>query len=689
MSQPRRFTRVKQSGATSNGAAVVSGYGEAAPIYVAVGWPVLPLPPKKKYSPPAGYTGADGIDPRDGDIARWRQEFVHGNVAVRMPEGVIGIDLDAYGDKHGGQTLIALESELGPLPPAHTSTARYDEDNVSGIRFYRVPAGVKYPGQAGPGIEIVQRHHRYAVVWPSIHPDTGKQYLWFDPDGYQMDGPPNVADLVELSAAWEEKLRSIGTDEFGHHRSTNSRSSTENWSPKVTLAFGRITANLADQGLARHDVATGGALELAGLAHRGHPGADEALDSLGGIFTEAILDRANAAEAEKEWNDILTSARKKAEQETTGPSWEAEEKIRQQAQAQARKHQQKQHRQQDSDGPAYIDLLDFRPAAVTWMWLDRIPRGELIVLEGRKGTGKSTLASDLAVRVAIGEEMPDGMPGMRGNVLYLCGEESLSKTVRRRVEVMLSRFGAELEPGMFLILRPSITIPDDLYIIARQVEEHNAKLLVIDVLDNFLSDDTDTNSNHSVRRALRPVAQMAQDLDVTVIALRHLRKAKEGFAIDQGMGSVGIGAQARSIIRADYHPEKDGQRVLAVVDCNQGPKPSSWGYQIVEDSDELGRVAVIDWTGPENLTADDLAAVGPGRPARESERAEEWLSDLLDANKGKVEENLVTGLAKDEEFSLRTLRRVKKKMCIESVKEGRTWFWARPKPVDASDDPKG
>jgi hypothetical protein len=349
-----------------------------------------------------------------------------------------------------------------------------------------------------------------------------------------------------------------------------------------------------------------------------------------------------------------------------------------------------------------LDLSQVTPQRTTWLWRDWIPAGEVTVMEGRKGTGKSTVTSDIAARVISGYDMPDGTPGLRGNVLYLCGEESLAKTLRRRVEQQLQHCESRLGPGQFLVLDTVHTaggerqyeIPGDLDLIEQAAIDHKAKLLVIDVLDNFLGDKVDTHSNHSVRRALGPLAKVAQKLDLTVIAIRHLRKGQDGLALDQGMGSVGIGAQARSVLRADHHPDKEGRRVLAEVECNVAVgRPISLGYQITSGHDDHGLVAVIDWTGSENLTADDLAGVKPER-ARELKAAQGWLDDLMNEHDGKVAANEVEGLRQDEEFSLRTLKKAKKKLGIQSKQEYersedgkvlRVWYWERAKHDPADD----
>jgi hypothetical protein len=179
--------------------------GDAAWLYGSP-WSPFPLPPGKKFPPPSGRTGRDGVDTTDAERGQWfdacRQPgHVCGNVALRMPDGVLGIDVDAYGDKPGAATLAALEAQLGSLPASWRSTSRGVE-NPSGIRFYRVPSGVRFH-DAGPGIEVVQRVHRYAVVWPSIHPE-GRVYRWVTPEGREA-GPrdvPRPEDLPELPPAW-------------------------------------------------------------------------------------------------------------------------------------------------------------------------------------------------------------------------------------------------------------------------------------------------------------------------------------------------------------------------------------------------------------------------------------------------------------------------------------------------------
>lgn len=182
----------------SQGRKEAQGYGRAWHLYAAAGWEgVLPLERGKKGPPPVGFTGVDAAMPTERQMVAWEVAHPDGNLALRLPRDVVGIDVDDYAAKHGGATLEALEAVAGPLPPTWVSTAR---EGVSGIRFYRVEPR---EGWVSPGVDIdaISWGHRYAVVWPSVHP-SGAPYLWRDHLGGGWREPPSPADLPMLPPAW-------------------------------------------------------------------------------------------------------------------------------------------------------------------------------------------------------------------------------------------------------------------------------------------------------------------------------------------------------------------------------------------------------------------------------------------------------------------------------------------------------
>jgi bifunctional DNA primase/polymerase-like protein len=179
-------------------------YASAAQAYLTAGYSPLPLPPGQKWPPPKGWTGAGAPMADLEQVRRWARSDPAGNIALRLPDDVIGIDLDLYPDPSKDHPAAermaawdALLSQFGPIPESPRATSR--DDGVSGIRLYRVPPGWKgagllpaapvcggHPlpdgGEAKPGDpvspgEVIQHHHRYAVAPPSIHP-SGRRYRW-------------------------------------------------------------------------------------------------------------------------------------------------------------------------------------------------------------------------------------------------------------------------------------------------------------------------------------------------------------------------------------------------------------------------------------------------------------------------------------------------------------------------------
>jgi P4 family phage/plasmid primase-like protien len=188
-------------------------YASAARRYRDAGWRGV-LPADLGGRPghvPAGYSGGWDRDPDDDQVANWVQTLADHNVALRLPDDVVGLDVDVYDGKRGDQTIdyAAYEAGLGELPPTWTSTAR-GPDQRSRIYLFRVPAGRRWRSDLGRGsaVEIIQRGHRWVRCWPSQNhrlagrPGVDATYRWYRPDGTVADRPPRPDELAELPSSW-------------------------------------------------------------------------------------------------------------------------------------------------------------------------------------------------------------------------------------------------------------------------------------------------------------------------------------------------------------------------------------------------------------------------------------------------------------------------------------------------------
>lgn len=293
-------------------------YALLAPTYHQLGWPcVMPVPPETKSPPPVGFTGEEGYDTSAEQIGTWiHGGYSHYSIALRMPEGIIGIDVDHYAkgqvQKRGAETLAAAEARWGELPPTWSSTAR--GTGPSRIRFYRVPPG-RYATVLQPDIEIIQRHHRYAVVGPSMHHDAGGPYRWYGPNG-QQSFPPRPQDLPWLPESWVAGLRegaSVAGPRSADHASGEALLAqlTADLRPACPVvgdaidACARVLAS-PDTGT-RHDAMTAKVHRLVLSAASGHTGLGLLLPGLREQWNELTAGEGREAEFERM---LLTSARK-------------------------------------------------------------------------------------------------------------------------------------------------------------------------------------------------------------------------------------------------------------------------------------------------------------------------------------------------------------------------------------------
>jgi hypothetical protein len=258
----------------------------AAADYIAAGWAPLWLPPRTKTLKAKGVSGSSP-DASPEQLAEWARD-PRGNIAIRLPPDVVGIDVDHYGDKRGGDALAALEAELGPLPETVISSSR--DDGVSGIRLYRASKGLKWKGKPVPGIDILHHGYRYALVWPSIHDKTGQTYRW---RGAVNGHLPTPRELPELPFAWVEYLTDDPAGEVDDAAIAQILTDGEPCS-MMRRAVAGYRARV-EEGQSRHEAMLAASMAILGAGQEGHAGTMAAIEALGEEFTGEV-DRPDAAD---------------------------------------------------------------------------------------------------------------------------------------------------------------------------------------------------------------------------------------------------------------------------------------------------------------------------------------------------------------------------------------------------------
>jgi len=329
-------------------------------------------------------------------------------------------------------------------------------------------------------------------------------------------------------------------------------------------------------------------------------------------------------------------------------------------------------------------LSEVIPERVRWLWEGRIALGKLNLVDGDPGTGKSAMTTDLAARVSVGKPWPDGSECETGGVVILSAEDGLADTIRPRFDA------AGGEPSKAVALSTvtdaegnerQIAIPDDLYVIEAATERVGALLVVVDPLMAFLPGDVNSHRDQDVRRALAPLARLAERTGAAIVVVRHLNKASGGNALYRGGGSIGIVGAARSGLLVAKHPEDDGCRVLASIKSNLAAPAPSLVFEL--GSAENGAVRV-GWKGASDLDASQLLSAPTDHEERSSaQSAQDFLRETLSGGSEAVSD--IRKQANEAGLSWRTVERAKATLGVRAAREGEAgkrgggaWVWTLP-----------
>lgn len=463
------------------------------------GWPPFPLPEKAKYPPPSGCTGHDGVDLTDEqiDTADWS-----GNVGVRMPAGVIGIDVDAY--KGGQDTLDGLVARLGPLPPTYVSHS--NRRDGSGISFFQVPVGMVWvPGL--PGIEIVQRDHRYATVAPSIHPED-REYAWLDqaePDVVQT-GPPQVDDLPLLPWSWVEELsrradgqhtRAVGQAELVEFFATHTAADKPGYFTGVVVA--RFNERWQG-GYSRHDTMQHCLTWAMELARAGVTAAEWSV----GILTERWRVAMRADEQSRITNEEFPAMLRHAVGRANSKSDAELHKLHDDAAGITMNATSPPVLATVNEPPADDDADNMVPL-IDWTNLpdsgDDIVEGLIVPARwvqfvAAPKAGKSSLTMWVAIQLAQGRDPFDGTPIDPVRILYCDGEMGF-----RDLEELIRAVGHD--PAMLGLPatteRMRLDGPVGASRLLRRVDRDEPQAVFLDGLNGFVDPTASENSDETWR----------------------------------------------------------------------------------------------------------------------------------------------------------------------------------------------
>ena len=185
-----------------------------------------------------------------------------------------------------------------------------------------------------------------------------------------------------------------------------------------------------------------------------------------------------------------------------------------------------------------------------------LPQG-ITILGGAPKIGKSWLVLDLCLRIAKGESVWD-MPTTKGTTLYLCLEDTL-----RRVQERLNCITDDVPSNAFFATAAHTLAEGLCDEIRAFVKEHPDTVFVaIDTFQIVRNSSADTSYGNDYDE-IRQMKQLADELNISLLLVHHLRKQGDSDPLNKLSGTTGIIGAVDSVFVLDK--SKRGESLATLV----------------------------------------------------------------------------------------------------------------------------
>ena len=346
-----------------------------------------------------------------------------------------------------------------------------------------------------------------------------------------------------------------------------------------------------------------------------------------------------------------------------------------------------------------VRASDIECSEINWLWPQRIVGDGLTIITGPVGISKSLISVDVAARVSRGDKWPDDTGhAPRGSVILFGAEDDAGKVVVPRLKAA----GADLE--RIHVCQGTLSegeedeAKDDLaaVILERHIDQlRNAledvadcRLIVFDPLPDYIA--ADENKSAEVRAALVPLARLAQEKNVAVVAVLHQNKKTDLSTVQRIAGSGAFAQIARVVLAIGTHPEdvdktEGKRRVMLVTKSNYGERDVGQAYEI--ETRPSGQPGLTWIAGAVSMDADQLSRRPTGGQEHEDRRgaAVDVLRDILAV--GPKNAAAVTDELQDQGFRRRQIDHAVDVLNVKKHKHRDGWYWELPKTAPRATGP--
>ena len=327
---------------------------------------------------------------------------------------------------------------------------------------------------------------------------------------------------------------------------------------------------------------------------------------------------------------------------------------------------------QINENKYFIKYSDVETKQIDWLWFPYLPKGMVSIVQGDPKCGKTFMLIDIISRITRGDYKPLSCEKFDvGNVIFQNSDDPIEHSLKERFE----KQKADTTRVFCVDEKQEKLYFNSLEKLEKLIEEQKPVLVVIDPIQAYMGDG-DSNSMVQVRNALAPLKILAEQYNVAIVLVQHLKKGNETKAIYKGAGSIDFVGFARSMLMVVKDTGND-ERLFIHTTSNVAKEGHCLSYKISKNG--------LEWLEDRGeVNADELISQDINT---KFENAKNFILGCI-ASKKEITANELQDLCKIGGFSKRTFDGARsilnKNNKIHQIKKNSRTYWALSSPLDSN-----
>lgn len=270
-----------------------------------------------------------------------------------------------------------------------------------------------------------------------------------------------------------------------------------------------------------------------------------------------------------------------------------------------KKHEAKKVDPETSIDPNKINLVsvsDIKKERVEWLIPGYIPKGDITIIGGDGGLGKTSLWCNIASAISNGipcvlQENNDVLYP-QGEVIYFSGEDDTARVLKERLEQNRANLDniktLPMDDDAFTSLSIGGALIEDI------IEARRPMLVIFDPIQQFIK-NTDMSKRNDMRQTMTSLSKLGNKYGTTFILVMHTNKRdKIGSFRDKLSDSADLWDIARSVIALGRN--QNNENFITHEKSNYGVRQNAILYhiengRIIRDSFETERMTYVEFMG--------------------------------------------------------------------------------------------